>query len=351
MCSPMNSKNLPNATSSRALASGATPCDRQDGQTTDRSGRDHAHANLSARQAKEKGLLTSGTYGQPSAGSSASADLSLSLGSRLQAKLANLGSTLYALTWKQKATPQGLPFFQLVASVRRIKESDCTGPERAPWKSPAKDEPGITVERLVNADGTPWSGNQRAYDRETGRLAQTGVSQQVQLAAWATPRVQDAKHGDATEWEMANRLHYHLHTEANLAAWATPQMRDFRSGGEDRVAHPDRSNNLNDFVLMAGWPTPSTRDHKGGYEGGRIRDGAISTDTLDVVAQLAGPARLTASGEMLTGSSAGMESGGQLNPCLSRWLMGLPIAWDIAALAIDTRSIRSSKKRKTASVD
>jgi hypothetical protein len=36
-----------------------------------------------------------------------------------------------------------------------------------------------------------------------------------------------------------------------------------------------------------GWPTPTVRDHKGGYEGGRIRDGKISTDTLDVVAQLA----------------------------------------------------------------
>ena len=33
------------------------------------------------------------------------------------------------------------------------------------------------------------------------------------------------------------------------------------------------------------WPTASTRDHKGGYEGGRIRDGKISMDTLDVAVQ------------------------------------------------------------------
>ena len=34
------------------------------------------------------------------------------------------------------------------------------------------------------------------------------------------------------------------------------------------------------------WPTPTTRDHKGGYIGGRIRNGKLSTDTLDVAAQL-----------------------------------------------------------------
>ena len=34
------------------------------------------------------------------------------------------------------------------------------------------------------------------------------------------------------------------------------------------------------------WPTASARDHKGGYQGGRIRDGKWSTDTLDVAVQL-----------------------------------------------------------------
>lgn len=33
------------------------------------------------------------------------------------------------------------------------------------------------------------------------------------------------------------------------------------------------------------WPTASTRDHKGGYSGGRIRNGKVSMDTLDVAVQ------------------------------------------------------------------
>ncbi|MDU1757305.1 MAG: hypothetical protein E6816_22120, partial [Citrobacter sp.] len=92
-----------------------------------------------------------------------------------------------------------------------------------------------------------------------------------------------------------------------------------------------RQSNLQDFACLAGWPTPAARDGKGGYQGGRMRHGKLSTDTLDVTAQIAGPARLTASGELLTGSFAEMESGGQLDPDHSRWLMGFPPEWENCA--------------------
>ena len=73
------------ATSSPELASGLIPCASPDGLTINQSGPVPVRARLSARQAKEMGLLTSGTFGPTSSTSSASADLSMSLANRLQA--------------------------------------------------------------------------------------------------------------------------------------------------------------------------------------------------------------------------------------------------------------------------
>jgi len=94
---------------------------------------------------------------------------------------------------------------------------------------------------------------------------------------------------------------------------------------------------LPNAVKWIGWPTTSTRDHKGGYRGGRMRDGKISTDTLDVAAQLA-------FGRTVIGSPAETENTGQLNPAHSRWLMGLPPEWDACAPTA-TPSSRKPRKR------
>ena len=131
MSSPTTCEATRNTTSLPVSASGASPCAEQDGQMIAKSGLDHAHANLSARQAKERGLLTSGTYGPPSSTSSSSAALQSSLASRLRQRTASLGSTLYKLTWKERVTPAGRRICALRASVPRTGGSVYYG-----WPTP-----------------------------------------------------------------------------------------------------------------------------------------------------------------------------------------------------------------------
>ncbi len=117
----MNCDSTRNAISSPESESGVTPCASQAGLTTDPSGQVPAPASLSARQAKERGLLTSGTFGPRSTTSSASAALQSSLASRLLAKMDSAGSTLYRLTWKERATPAGRRIFARRASALHTK--------------------------------------------------------------------------------------------------------------------------------------------------------------------------------------------------------------------------------------
>jgi len=289
-CSPMNSRATPSATSSPASASGLTPSDLPAGMTRGLFGQAVALASRSRQQASNSAPPTSGTCGQPSSASSRSAALQLSLASKLQVLLEGTGSPLYALIWRHWDMQSGPQICALRARAHRTSGSGSIG--------------------------------------------------------WPTPRVTMTGGNDGPAQKKARGAHsgLELPAAANLTGWPTPNTMTGgqTSRGGDRIGEPLMAG----AAQLCGWPTPATTDHKGGYVGGRMRDGKLSTDRLDVAAQIAGPARLTASGEMLTGSSAGMESGGQLNPAHSRWLMGLPPAWDACAPTA-TRLSRKSRKRSS----
>lgn len=258
----------------------------RDGLITDPFGQVHVPANLSAQQAEAAGLLMSGTYGPPCIGLSASAALSWFLASNLAALTLTTGSTLYKLTWKRWAMPSGRSRFRLRASVRRTRETVLIG-----WPTPL-------------ANNGKGAGN---FNRQGG---------------------------------------VNLQTAALLASWPTPTTIDNNqvAGAGAAVNAPKRGTTLGGAARLATWPTPTATDGKGGYQGGRMRNGKLSTDRLDVAAQLAEPARLTVSGEMLTGFTAGMESGGQLDPDHSRWLMGFPEEWEDCA-PMETPSTLKRRQR------
>lgn len=102
---------------------------------------------------------------------------------------------------------------------------------------------------------------------------------------------------------------------------------------------------------MTGWPTPVVNDETGsGYCYGKTKPDGSRPKFLKLsgAAVLAGPMRYTADGRLLTGSTAVMTGGGQLNPAHSRWLMGYPAAWDscgATAMQSFQRSRRSSSER------
>lgn len=97
----------PKHTSSPALAAGRSRRGWRVGRTTGRSGPAVVPANLSPRQAKAAGLLTTAICGPRSTGSSSSAVLQSLLENRLRALLDVNGSPEYALTWKHWDMPAG----------------------------------------------------------------------------------------------------------------------------------------------------------------------------------------------------------------------------------------------------
>ena len=67
--------------------------------------------------------------------SSPSAALQSSLESRLKRRLDGVGSILFSLIWRAKATPAGWPYCQLAASARRTSDSDCGS-----WPTPMRED-------------------------------------------------------------------------------------------------------------------------------------------------------------------------------------------------------------------
>ena len=110
-------------------------------------------ANLSARQAASKGLLTSGTFGPTGSTSSLSEDLQYCLESSLRQQAGLFSSILYRVTWRHRDTPARRRICALRASAARITVH---GYILSGWTTPQKHD---THPRGAGNRKNPKAGN------------------------------------------------------------------------------------------------------------------------------------------------------------------------------------------------
>jgi len=275
----MNSKNIKDAISSQESECGTTHSDKQDGQMTLEFGQDHAPVKASPAPGKDGVSMTNGICGLPGLNSSKSDSLYLSLANRLLQKTRSLGSTLYAMTWKVRATPSGRLIYALRASALRTSGKDCSG-----WPSPNV---------MDTIDREKMRPSRAATGRKTGYLSE-GIKD------YASPK---------------------------LTGWRTPNQSDGEGGVMEIRTETAGKYKLRDEAPLAGWVTPSTRDHKdsnGMSTTGINPDGSERT-RLDMLPR---QARLMDFGQEQVGYLVPTTRQGQLNAGLSRWLMSCPEVFD-----------------------
>ena len=159
------------------------------------------------------------------------------------------------------------------------------------WRTPTASEPGVKIENLVPSEGGSIGGNNRHYDKNTGRLVQVGLSLQVMV-------------------------------EEEKGHWPTPRARDFRDSIGDKLP-PSRIKDKGKDTLAQRivrerlertgyWPTPMASDNR---DRGVLSDPTVQDRVMR--------------GKQVTLSNLVVEKrgGGTLNPTWVAWLMGWPIGW------------------------
>ena len=298
----MTSEGSHSATSSPGSAAGPTPSASPDGPTTGLSGQDRARASRSRSQAKALVLTIQGTCGPTFIASSVPSGPLSSWESKLRERLAMVGSTEFALIWKEKATPAGAPISQLSRSTPRTFASGSIG----------------------------------------------------SLKVWHTPTCHNAKEAGYPAEFTRNTIS--LTAEAHIATWPTPTKADGDGGHGMGTASVTgkRENGTKITVSLPGvvkivstWPTPTSVNRVRDEEtlakcaAFRLRNANQKTVPLYLGEVVANTVH---SGQTPSGSPDQTGNRGALNPQFPCWLMGYLTVWDACAPTVMPSSRRSRQK-------
>ncbi len=306
--------------------------------------------------------MTSGTFGRTGTGLSNSAALTSSLVSKLQAKTASGGTILYRLIWTELATPSG----RSLSALRALGWSGGAAPKRGAWNGPYAFAP------IPWLPGT-WLPLPVGLIKLLASAASISASGNT-LSGWPTATAKGTAGAGTTDPEKslarakgpsANDLQdfVQLARWPEASGWSTASARDWKdsegmalTGTNPDGSERSRTDQLPRQAQLAGWPTamagtPPQNGNSGAGNSDSVRR-TMAMAGLDVpgsgIAAMIGwgPARVTIDGEILTGSFAGMDSGGQLDPAHSRWLLRIPDEWDEFA---PTETASTLKRRQASS--
>jgi len=267
MSQPTMFEDSSSAISSPASEAGRTLFDSPDGLTTEKSGPGVVPVSRSRQRAPKLGETIRATFGRRGFASSASADLTSSLVSRLKQRLPTAGSTLFQTIWKEKATPSGRSVCLLRASGHRT-----SGNGSGSWPSPMAGTPS---QKGYNEAGST------DFERKVDTLMGTREHPNgPKLASWPTPRNEDSESTGAHRGTPDT-----LTSASRLTSWASPSARDWKDtpGMSETGVNPDgsertRLDQLPRQAALASWATLNCMDHltSGNLEQRKTKGGCVN---------------------------------------------------------------------------